>query len=183
MMVLITYLCAYTAMGALGTLELVFCAKVLLVSPQLYGQIIAIAGIGAAIASLWAGKLPLHRMGILYFVGIILFGGGIAAFSLQTTLLATIPFLLMEGIGEAFFTIGGKSVLQDLTPNDRLGRVMSFRGISERLGMMIGMFMSGILAELFAVKNILMFTGIGLIPLMLILFPQRLVSFSKVKSE
>lgn len=183
MMVLTTYLCAYAAMGALGTLELVFCAKVLLVSPQMYGQVIAVAGIGAAIASLWAGKLSLHRMGVLYLAGIILFGGGIALFSLQTALLATIPFLLMEGIGEAFFTIGGKSVLQDLTPDDRLGRVMSLRSISERLGMMIGMFMSGILAELFAVKNILMFTGIGLIALMLILFPLRLVSFSKAKSE
>ena len=82
----------------------------------------------------------------------------------------------MEGIGEAFFTIGGKSVLQDLTPNDRLGRVMSFRSISERLGMMVGMFLSGIFAELFAVKNILMFTGIGLIALMLILLANRYFS-------
>lgn len=168
------HLCAYIAMGALATLELVFCARILKVNPQAYGQVIAVAGAGAMIASFYAGKLSLRHMGIINFAGVLIFGIGIALFSTQTMLLATFPFLVMEGIGESFFTIGGKTMLQEMTPENKLARIMSFRNIAEKVGMLFGMLVSGVLAELFAVDSILLSSGIVLSALSLFLLPVAL---------
>ncbi|MBI2343542.1 MAG: MFS transporter [Deltaproteobacteria bacterium] len=161
--ILLSYGVAFCAMGALGTLELVFCSEILKVDTHIYGKIVAIAGVGALAGSIVCAGVVKEKVMRLYILGIILFGLGIFLFSFQTVLLATIPFLLMEGVGESFFSICGRSYLQHETPNAMLGKTMGIRDLMEKFGMLSGMFLAGILATYIDVKLILMGFGILLI--------------------
>lgn len=161
---LTSYSVAWCVMGALGTLELVFCVRVLMVDTSVYGQIVAVAGVGAVVGSFAYVLLEKKiNTSIIYLLGICFFGLGISLFSLQTTLLLTIPFLLMEGIGESFFTISGRCYLQLFVPSDLLGRIMSHKNLVEKLGMISGMIISGILATYFNVGSILFVFGSSLL--------------------
>lgn len=164
LVMLASYGAACCTMGALGTLELVFCSKVLLVDASIYGKIVAIAGLGAIFGSLIytrAGRAD--NAANIYFLGLCLFGFGISIFSFQTVLLATIPFLLMEGVGESFFSIAARCYLQNVVPSEMLGRIMGHKDLTEKLGMLAGMASAGIMATYFEVKMALLFFGAGLL--------------------
>lgn len=162
--ILASYGIACCAVGALGTLELIFCSKVLMIDASVYGKIVALSGIGAVFGSLIYIRVnKTNNTTDIYFFGLCLFGLGISLFSFQTILLATIPFLLMEGIGESFFSIAARCCLQNFIPPEMLGRVMGHKDLMEKLGMLVGMATAGILAVHFNTKAVLFSFGAGLL--------------------
>ncbi|MBI4236974.1 MAG: MFS transporter [Deltaproteobacteria bacterium] len=151
---------AFAAMGALGTLELVFCVRVLHVDAHTYGGLVAVAGCGAVVTTLLLRRLAPQRAAIWYSVGIALFGAGILGFSLQTVLWATLPFLLLEGAGEAMWNVAGRTAIQLQIDDVQRGWAMSICNMVERSGILFGMILAGVLAERVAVQSLLTAAGI-----------------------
>lgn len=169
---------AYCTMGALGTLELVFCSKILKVDTHVYGQIVAIAGGGAVVGSIACGWFRQRSSLGLFLLGLFLFGLGISLFSFQTVVWMTVPFLVIEGVGESLFTIGGRSYLQYRVPSDTLGKTMSHRLLMEKLGMILGMLLAGLFAAAWDVRFVLLMFGV-----VLTLVTMGLVVFTIISSN
>jgi hypothetical protein len=158
--VLVSYFFAYCTMGALGTLELVFCSQVLMVDTEMYGVVISIAGLGAIGGSVLLGMWRTPRTIDVYVWGLCLFGVGIVFFGLQTTLYAVIPFLIVEGVGESFFTIGGRSYLQHKTPTEYMGKTMAYMEMMQKTGLLAGMVLAGVFATYASVVIVLSISGV-----------------------
>lgn len=161
--ILFTSACADVAMGVLGTLELVFCVQVLHAASHIYGWLVAVAGIGAVTATLLLRTVRPHRATFWYTLGVIAFGTGIFGFSRQTALAMTLPFLLLEGIGEALWSVTGRTLIQLRADASCRGWVMSVCNMTERGGVLVGMLLAGILAQWVAVQTLLMWAGGGLL--------------------
>ena len=130
-----------------------------MVGDEMYGVIISIAGLGAIGGSVLLGVLrkekPLH----VYAMGLSFFGVGVISFGQQTLIYATLPFLLLEGVGESFFTVGGRSYLQRKAVTQHLGKVMAYTEMMQKMGLLIGMVLAGVLASYMSVISVLSLFG------------------------
>jgi MFS family permease len=124
----------------------IFTDDILKVGATGLGILQSVSGAGALFISLALASLPNKRRGMMMIVSCLILGLALAAFAFSRLWPLSIGLTLFVGIGKTVHMVMATTLLQNLTDEKYLGRVMSIlmmnMGISS-----FGTFFCGILAE------------------------------------
>jgi MFS family permease len=118
----------------------------------LFGVIATLGGLGAIFATFVVGQARrLRHRGILAYGGSAVASAGLIAFGLPLPL-AALPLValgasFMEGFGISVFSVIWDTVLQELVPADKLGRVSSVDLLGSFCLQPVGFLLAGVLAD------------------------------------
>jgi predicted MFS family arabinose efflux permease len=131
----------------------VFARQVFHGDAKTYTQLLVCSGAGSVCGALIVAALGrTKRQGRTALMGLIVLGGLIAAFSLSKTLLLSSVLIFLGGA--ALITVFAmiQSVVQAITADEMMGRVMSVYNVAFRGGMPVGSLIMGKLIPLFTVS-------------------------------
>ena len=135
--------------GAVALLP-VFAAEILHVGPQGLGLLRAAPAIGAVLTSAALAYLPpFRKAGWTLLRAVALFGVCMLAFGLSTSFVLSIVILALSGAADMVSVFIRSTLIQTMTPAHMLGRVSAVNSIFIGSSNEIGMFESGVTAQLF----------------------------------
>ncbi len=155
-------LVAYTGAMAVALPKMVF--AVYASGPWLLAAITTATGIGAMAGAIFVGQLPLRRRGIIAFFGYILAGLALVAFSIPLPR-ASAPFIAIPaafavGFGMYVMHTIWATLLYELVPNEKLGRVASVDLLGS-LGLLpLGYVLAGLLSDHFGPAAVFLCGGL-----------------------
>lgn len=104
----------------------VFATEVLDGDATTLGWLMAVSGTGALVSALYlASRHTVLGLGRMIVLGVLLFGGGLAAFSASRELWLSLVLMVVSGGGMMLQMASGNTVLQTIVEEDKRGRVMS----------------------------------------------------------
>lgn len=108
-----------------------FAKEILHGGSNTYGFLIGFSGFGALLAALYlaSGKTPL-RMGNIIPLSASIFGIGLILFSFTNFLMFSFILMIVVGFGDMLHTSASNTLLQNITDDDKRGRVMSIYTMS-----------------------------------------------------
>ncbi|MFH1821558.1 MAG: MFS transporter [Methanobacteriota archaeon] len=110
-----------------STLMPVFAKDVLQGGPYELGFLTAAAGGGATMGAVYlASRKGVINLGRIIPLAAATFGVGLVAFSLSNVLAFSLMFILIAGFGTMIHTTTSNTILQNITDDDKRGRVMAF---------------------------------------------------------
>lgn len=118
----------------------------------LFGALATLSGVGAILATLVIGQArTLHHRGVLAYLGSAAASVALIAFGLPLPL-AALPLVALgasfvEGFGISVFSVIWDTVLQELVPADKLGRVSSVDMLGSFCLQPVGLLLAGVLAD------------------------------------
>ena len=129
-----------------------FAKEVLEVGPGKIGFLLGAAGVGAIVGTTIIANLKDgHRKGLVILGGAITYGVALILFSLaawQGMYQVSMALLVVVGVSNSLYLVGGMSVLQQLVPDRLRGRVMGIYGMTWSLAP-LGMAQAGFVAQYF----------------------------------
>jgi hypothetical protein len=135
--------------GAVALLP-VFAAEVLFVGPQGLGLLRAAPAIGAVLTSIVLAYLPpFRKTGRTLLFAVAIFGICMIGFGLSTRLAISVAALALSGAADMVSVFIRSTLIQTMTPVHMLGRVSAVNSIFIGSSNEIGMFESGVTAQLF----------------------------------
>jgi MFS family permease len=112
------------------------------------GLILAIFPIGYIVTSLILGNFKrLHHRGPLMFIAIILSGLGLGVFGLHVPFWILIVAAILNGAALETFGLAWTNLMQEIVPNDKLGRVASIDMLGSYVLLPIGFALTGICVQ------------------------------------
>ena len=112
------------------------------------GLVLAIFPVGYILASLLLGNLKrLPHRGLLLFVSEILAGIGLAAFGFHLPFWVLAAAAILNGAALQTFDLAWTNLLQELVPNEKLGRVSSIDMLGSFVLLPLGFGLTGLLVE------------------------------------
>ena len=128
---------------------------------QVLGWLYSAAAFGSVIAAIWLGrKTGFHRRGIVSYLGLVV--SGLA--TLVLGLAVPLPMLLLANvlIGASLnvFNLIWYNTLQEMVPNDLLGRVSSIDYLGSFVLLPIGYGLAGWATDLFGAAEVLFIGGV-----------------------
>jgi predicted MFS family arabinose efflux permease len=146
--------------------------------PEIYGNLLALMGLGSIFGSLTiASAGNIRRKGHVALGALICLGAGIAGFALSKSLPVSGAMLVLVGASMMAVFATVNSLVQLITTNEMRGRVMSVYNFAFRGGMPMGNLLSGWLVPMFTAPVVLRMNGFLLILLALyFLLVQRRVA-------
>ena len=112
------------------------------------GLVLAIFPIGYILASLLLGNFKrLHHRGLLMFAAEILAGIGLAAFGFHLPFWVLALAAILNGAALQTFDLAWTNLLQELVPNEKLGRVSSIDMLGSFVLLPLGFGLTGLLVE------------------------------------
>lgn len=168
--ILIASILNMTISGALVVSLPKLVADVYHAGPALFGAIATLSGLGAILATLMIGQARrLHRRGILAYAGSAVASVALLAFGLPLPV-AVLPLVALgasfvEGFGISVFGVIWDTVMQELVPADKLGRVSSVDMLGSFCLQPAGFLLAGVLAD--RIGPAWVFVGAGAIGLLL----------------
>jgi len=138
----------------------VFARDILHGGPHTFGFLMAAAGCGALVSTVFlASRKSVIGLGRLIVRATFIFGAGIMAFSLSESLPLSLLFLCFIGFGAMALVASSNTILQTIVDDDKRGRVMSLFTMSF-IGMApFGSIIAGMLADLIGARNTLLIGG------------------------
>ncbi len=115
--------------------------------PAVQGMLMAVSGAGAVAGSLFVASMSPHRRGRMMVIWGAVLGVGLVAFASSTSVLVTLPIMLLVGAGQAGRMSMGQVLIQSYSAPEFRGRAMSVWMMQFYL-VQFGTFFVGILAEL-----------------------------------
>lgn len=118
----------------------------------LFGALATVGGIGAISTTVAVGQMrQLHHRGVLAYAGLGLASSALIAYGLPLPR-AWLPFMalgasVVSGAGAALFGVIWQTVLQELVPADKLGRVSSVDLLGSFALLPLGYALAGVLAD------------------------------------
>ncbi|MEK4579035.1 MFS transporter [Bacillus sp. FSL R12-0074] len=124
-----------------------------------YGYFMAGFPLGYVVGSILVGKVTYKSRRILMLGG--LFIGGLTYISLGFNHSITIAIVIevIAGICIAFFNVHNTTICQQTVPNNMIGKVFSVRLFFIRSAMPLGVFLGGILSEMWGVRVLYFIIG------------------------
>ncbi len=123
-------------------------AEVLHGGPNTLGLLMAASGAGALTAALYlASRESVVGLGRVIMYATFMFGGGLVAFSLTTSIWVACGLLALAGGGFMMQLAGTNTVLQTIVEERLRGRVMSFYTMAFFGTVLIGSLIGGVVAE------------------------------------
>tara|TARA_B100000586_G_C20082231_1_gene415934 strand:+ start:33 stop:1310 length:1278 start_codon:yes stop_codon:yes gene_type:complete len=150
------------------------------------GVMLGVYSAGAALGSLAMGGTVFqeYKSHILIF-GSVLWHLSVAVMAITPVASLSYPVLLIAGIGQSLCVVLLSTMILDLTPPHLRGRIMGLRQLAVG-ALPLGLTLSGFLAENLGVAHTLLangVTGVGLIIVTLVLWPQILAFKGSATSE
>jgi MFS family permease len=175
-------------LGGVTALLPIYARDVLETGPWGLGLLRSAPALGAlAISIALARKQIEHRVGYVLFGSVAMFGVAAVVFALSNSLVLSIVALAVYGAGDATSVVIRHSLVQTMTPNDMLGRVMAVNFMFTGTSGTLGEFRAGAVAALFGAFTSLLVGGIGAILVALLwmrLFPEiRRIDAIQAKSD
>jgi MFS family permease len=138
----------------------VFARDILHGGPRTLGFLMASAGIGALVATVYlASRRTIVGLGRLIPSSALLFAVGIMLFSVSHTLWISLVLLAITGFGMMLSMAASNIILQTIADDDKRGRVMSFYTIAFMGMAPIGSLVTGTLASKIGVTYTLIIGG------------------------
>lgn len=155
-------LVAYTGAMAVALPKMVF--AVYASGPWLLAAITTTTGIGAMAGAIFVGQVPLRRRGIIAFLGYILSGLALIVFSLPlprgSAPYVAVPAAFAVGFGMYIMHTIWATLLYELVPNEKLGRVSSVDLLGS-LGLLpLGYVLAGLLSDRFGPPAVFLYGGL-----------------------
>jgi MFS family permease len=124
-----------------------------------YGYFMAGFPLGYVVGSMLVGKVKYRSRRLLMLGG--LFVGGLTYISLGLNNSITIAIVIevIAGICIAFFNVHNTTICQQTVPNNMIGKVFSVRLFFIRSAMPLGVFLGGILSEMWGVRVLYFIIG------------------------
>jgi MFS family permease len=140
----------------------IFAADILQGGPYALGFLSAASGVGALIGALYlASRRSVLGLGNVIWIGTLIFGVGLVAFSLSTNLWLSLLLMLLTGFGMMVQMAASNTIVQTIVDQDKRGRVMSYFGMAF-LGMTpFGSLFAGMLADWIGAANTVLVGGIA----------------------
>ncbi len=139
----------------------VFAKDVLHGGPKTLGFLMAAAGAGALIGTLYlASRKVILRLSNIIPAASVIFSIGIIVFSFSTTLAVSLVVLIIIGFGFMVQMAASNTVLQIIVDDDKRGRVMSFYSLAFMGMMPVGSLIAGYLANKIGTPTTLMISGL-----------------------
>ena len=137
--------------------------------PWLFAAITTAASTGAIAATVFVGQAHLRRRGVIAFLGYILAGLALIAFSIplphSTVAFVVIPAAFAVGFGMNVMYMIWATLLYELVPNDKLGRVASVDLLGS-LGLLpVGYALAGWLSDHLGPSAVFLLGGLVLVVL------------------
>jgi MFS family permease len=118
------------------------------------------SGTGALIGAIWlASRRSVLGLGRVIPISAALFGAGLIAFALSTTLWLSLLLLLLTGAGFMTQMAASNTIVQTIVDDDKRGRVMSFFMMAFLGTAPFGSLLAGSLAERYGAPKTLLFGG------------------------
>ncbi|MHB1310963.1 MAG: MFS transporter [Gemmatimonadaceae bacterium] len=148
--------------GGATALLPVFAAEILQVGPEGLGLLRAAPAIGAVVMSLIiVYRPPFARAGRTLFLAVAGFGLFTIGFGLSTSLWLSVAMLALAGASDMVSVSIRSNLLQTLTPTHMFGRVSSVNSVFVGSSNEIGMFESGVTAQLFGTVPSVVLGGVA----------------------
>ncbi|MEC5239702.1 MFS transporter [Bacillus mycoides] len=124
-----------------------------------YGYFMAGFPLGYVVGSILVGKVTYKSRRILMLGG--LFIGGLTYISLgfNHSIIIAVIIEVIAGICIAFFNVHNTTICQQTVPNNMIGKVFSVRLFFIRSAMPLGVFLGGILSEMWGVRVLYFIIG------------------------
>ncbi|NFA43770.1 MFS transporter [Clostridium botulinum] len=151
---------ANLSMGIIYVSEIIFLKIFLGIDPDMYGSFVSIVGIGLVIGSILISKLHRFELYNLFSFGVYLMGVTIVFFSFSNKLYFLIPLLIIEGIGEAFFSITSITIIQQNTNESNRASVLTLNDSLSKVAYIVSMGCAGILIDIIGAKYTILISGI-----------------------
>jgi MFS family permease len=127
-----------------------------------FGFLMSAYGTGALVGAIYLlNKKNVLGLGKLIALAVLIFGGGMIAFSLSRLLWLSIVIMMLAGLGMMLHVASTNTMLQTLAEENKRGRVMSFYAMAFRGMSPFGSLISGSLAGLIGAPVTLILGGAG----------------------
>jgi predicted MFS family arabinose efflux permease len=138
----------------------VFAKEILGGGPGTLGFLMSAVGVGALIgAALLAYRQNLERIGSVIFSGTAIFSLALMAFSFSHVLWLSLSLMVFVGFGMMVQMVSSNTALQNLTEDDKRGRVMSLYTVAFMGMTPFGSLLAGMLAHTMGAPNALLVSG------------------------
>jgi MFS family permease len=138
-----------------------FAGKILNGGPHTLGLLMTAVGTGALTGAVWlASRKNVLGLGRVIPIAAAVFGAGLIAFSLSTTLWISVPLLVITGAGFMTQMAASNTIVQTIVDDDKRGRVMSFFMMAFLGTAPFGSLLAGGLAERFGAPRALFLGGV-----------------------
>src|SRR5690554_3621625 len=129
-----------------------------------FGYMTSAVGVGSLIGAFLVGsRNKILGLDKLILFGTILFGVGIAIFSLSSILWISLVALLISGFGRVVIFTSTNTLLQTISPGDKRGRVLSLYIMLFMGSLSIGSIIIGMFTDWIGGPLTLLMGGIGLL--------------------
>jgi MFS family permease len=151
---------AISIFGSYSSMMVIFAREVFATGPEGLGLLQSAAGFGSVAGSLILATLgDVRRKGLLLLVAGVGYGLTLLAFSFTPWFALAVPMLALAGGFDIIFGAIRQTIIQYLTREEMLGRVMSLTAISQRGLGTFGGFQAGALTS--ALGSVQLATAIG----------------------
>ncbi|MFB3884333.1 MAG: MFS transporter [Thermodesulfobacteriota bacterium] len=143
------------------TLMPIFAKDILHGDPRTLGFLLASVGVGALTGAYYlASRKSVLGLGKIIVIASIVFGSGLIGFSFSRALPISLALMMVVGFGMMVQFSSSNIVLQTLSEEDKLGRVMSFYTMAGMGMMPFGSLLSGMLAHAIGAPQTVLIGGI-----------------------
>ncbi len=173
-------------LGGATALLPVYARDVLVAGPWGLGLLRSAPAAGALAMSVFlARKMIEHRIGVVMFGAVVIFGVATIVFALSTSLVLSLGVLVVLGAADVISVVIRSSLVQIKTPDEMRGRVSAVNSMFIGTSNQLGEFESGLTAALFGVVPAVLIGGVGTLVVVILwvrLFPQ-LLRIDSLKSD
>lgn len=124
-----------------------------------YGYFMAGFPLGYVVGSMLVGKVKYRSRRLLMLGGLFVGGLTYISLGLNNSIIIAIVIEIIAGICIAFFNVHNTTICQQTVPNNMIGKVFSVRLFFIRSAMPLGVFLGGILSEMWGVRILYFIIG------------------------
>lgn len=124
-----------------------------------YGYFMAGFPLGYVVGSMLVGKVKYRSRRLLMLGGLFVGGLTYISLGLNNSIIIAIVIEVIAGICISFFNVHNTTICQQTVPNNMIGKVFSVRLFLIRSAMPIGVFLGGILSEMWGVRILYFLIG------------------------
>ncbi|OFD42549.1 MFS transporter [Bacillus mycoides] len=124
-----------------------------------YGYFMAGFPLGYVVGSILVGKVKYRSRRLLMLGGLFVGGLTYISLGLNNSIIIAIVIEVIAGICIAFFNVHNTTICQQIVPNNMIGKVFSVRLFFIRSAMPLGVFLGGILSEMWGVRILYFIIG------------------------
>ncbi|MED0963560.1 MFS transporter [Bacillus paramycoides] len=124
-----------------------------------YGYFMAGFPLGYVVGSMLVGKVKYRSRRLLMLGGLFVGGLTYISLGLNNSILIAIVIEVVAGICISFFNVHNTTICQQTVPNNMIGKVFSVRLFLIRSAMPLGVFLGGLLSEMWGIRTLYFIIG------------------------